>query len=140
GWVRRHGANTGLVGCLALVSLACTQCKNPERSMPSSTASTILSAFMRLEGGFSQAVAPGAGPVTLNAGAGATWWERDLPVTTALPPGTPVDGTRWTRDGKSLRVGLGTLDLAARAWHADAVLLAWSRQGPDGSTPGKAVA
>jgi hypothetical protein len=109
--------------------------------MSSASASAkILSAFTPLKDGFSQAIAPGGGPLTLNAGAGATWWERDVPVTAELPPGTPVDGTRWTRDGTSLRVGLGTLDLAARAWHADPALEVWNRPGPDGSSPVKSVA
>jgi hypothetical protein len=123
--------------CL-VAALACTHCKTSERSMPAPA--NILSAFTRLDGGFSQAIAPGNTPLTLNAGAGAAWWDDGVPVTVALPPQTPVDGTRWLVDGKSLRVGLGTLDLAARAWHVDPVLEAWSRSGPDGSMPVNAVA
>jgi len=126
---------------LAVASLACSRSKNPEQSMSSAAApAQILSAFTPLKGGFSQAIAPGGIPMTLGSGAGATWWERDVPVTAELPPGTPVDGTRWTPDGKLLRVGLGALDLAARAWHPDPALEVWSRPGPDGSIPIKAVA
>jgi hypothetical protein len=102
--------------------------------------SNILSAFKPLHGGFSQALAPGSQVVTLAGGAGATWWERDVPVTAELPPATPVDGTRWAPDGKSLRVGLGTLDLAARAWRPERTLESWNRPWPDGSLPVRAVA
>jgi hypothetical protein len=103
----------------------------------SSPTPKILSAFTPLHGGFSQAIAPGRQLVTL--GGAATWWESDVPVTVALP-NTPSDGARWTPDGKSLRVGLGTLDLAARAWRPEPALATWTRQGPDGVLPVKAVA
>ncbi len=68
----------------------------------------------------------------MNSGAGATWWERDRPVTAELPPNIPVDGARWTADGKSPRVGLGTIDLKARAWRADPGLASWGAPGPQG--------
>lgn len=97
----------------------------------------ILSAFTPLQGGFSQAIAPGKTLVTL--GGAATWWERDAPVTVALQD-VPSDGARWVVDGKSLRVGLGTLDLSARTWHLEPALAAWNRPGPDGALPVKAVA
>jgi len=108
-------------------------------SSPTSPPNTI-SAFTSLRGGFSQAIAPGGQLVTLSAGAGATWWERDAPVTAVLPPSTPVDGARWTPDGKSLRVGLGTLDLAARVWREEPALASWNRAGPGGVLPVREVA
>ncbi len=117
-----------------LVSVSCKQ-----EAMSSPTPKTF-SAFTPLHDGFSQAIAPGAQLVTLGAGAGATWWEHDAPVSATLPPNTPVDGTRWTPDGKSLRVGLGTLDLAARKWTADPALASWAALGPNGEVSLKAVA
>ncbi|MGE0546107.1 MAG: hypothetical protein AB7O24_00195 [Kofleriaceae bacterium] len=106
--------------------------------MPSSPPSKAFSAFAPLRDGFSQAIAPGGQLVTL--GGGATWWQDDAPVMVALPPNTPVDGAQWTADAAALRVGLGTLDLAARAWRADAVLASWNRPGPRGDSPVREVA
>lgn len=107
--------------------------------MPSATPpSKTFSAFTPLRDGFNQAIAPGNQIVTL--GAGATWWQDDAPVMVALPPNTPVDGAQWTADGASLRVGLGTLDLAARTWRAEPALEAWNRPGPRGEHPVRAVA
>lgn len=122
---------------LALPLLVCASCSNPEPPMSSPTPPKILAAFTPLQGGFSQAIAPGNTLVTL--GGAATWWERDVPVTVALP-NVPSDGARWVSDGKLLRVGLGTLDLAARAWRPEPALASWNRQGPDGVLPVKAVA
>lgn len=108
--------------------------------MPSATPASI-SSFRPLTGGFSQAIAPGgARIVTLQHGAGATWWETDRPVTAALPPGTPVDGARWSTDGQALHVGLGRLDLTARSWQLEASLERWNRSGPRGSSPVKGAA
>jgi hypothetical protein len=108
--------------------------------MPSATPPTI-STFRPLAGGFRQAIAPdGRRIVTLHRGAAATWWEGDTPVTAELPPGTPVDGARWTADGTSLHVGLGVLDLDARTWRADPTLATWGRPGPRGESPVKGVA
>ncbi len=102
-------------------------------------ASTVLGAFTPLRGGFSQAIAPGPQLVTLLMG-GATWWEGEVPVVAKLPAHVPVGGTRWTRDGKALRIGLGTLDLAARAWLPDPNLETWGRPGPGGYVPVRQVA
>jgi hypothetical protein len=99
-----------------------------------------LSDFTSLHGGFSQSIAGGDRLVTLNGGAGATWWNGDTPVTAVMPPNTAVDGTRWTSDGASLRVGLGTLDLGTGAWRAEPALEAWNRPGPRGELPVRGVA
>ncbi|MBA3394498.1 MAG: hypothetical protein H0T89_17770 [Deltaproteobacteria bacterium] len=116
---------------LAVSLFICTGCSKGEPPM-SSAAPKTLSAFTSLSGGFSQAIAPGGQLVTLNSGAGATWWEGDRPVTAELPPNIPVDGARWTADGKSLRVGLGTIDFKSRAWRADPALASWGAAGPQG--------
>jgi hypothetical protein len=108
--------------------------------MPSASPAPI-SSFSPLAGGFSQAIAPdGRRIVTLQHGAGATWWEADQPVTAELPPGTPVDGARWSAGGTSLHVGLGLLELDARTWRADSTLATWGRSGPGGDSPVKGVA
>jgi hypothetical protein len=101
----------------------------------SSTPPQALSKFTPLRDGFSEAIAPGDRIVTLSSGAGATWWDGDTPVTAELPPGTRVAGARWTPDGKALRVGLGTLDVGARAWHAEPTLASWNQPGPRGDLP-----
>lgn len=105
----------------------------------SSTPSQTLSAFTPLQGGFSEAIAPGPRLVTLSAG-GATWWEDDHAVTAELPPNTRVNGARWTPDGKALRVGLGTLDLATRTWRAESTLAAVDAPGPRGDRPVREIA
>ena len=81
--------------------------------------STILSAFTQLQGGDGQAIVPGGQLVTL--GGRATWWEDGKPVWLALPGDVNGHGARWRPDGKALRVGLGTLDLEARAWQPEPV-------------------
>lgn len=96
-----------------------------------------LSAFTPLRGGYTVAVPPGSRLVTL--GSGATWWEGDSPVTVELP-NIPVGGSRWTPDGRSLRVGLGAIDLAARVWRAEPALKSWNEPWPDGDRPVQAVA
>ena len=49
-----------------------------------------------------------------------------------------VEGSRWA--GNQLRVGLGTLDLAARTWREDPSLAAVNRPAPDGRVPVREVA
>ncbi len=93
---------------------------------------TTLSAFTSLKGGMNSAIAPGARLVTLSTDY-ATWWEHDEPVNVSLPRVTE-DGSRWV-DDHQLRVGLGTLDLVAKKWHADATLQHWNRRGPQGQSP-----
>lgn len=113
---------------------------NRESSMSSpAPTSPVLTAFTPLRGGFSQAIAPGGRLVTLLNGA-ATWWDGDAPVTATLPPQVPVAGARFTADGASLRVGLGTLDLAARTWRPEPALETWAQPGPDGFVPVRQVA
>ena len=105
------------------------------------TSSTqALSAFTPLRDGFSEAIAPGDRLVTLSSGAGATWWDKAAPVRATLPPATRVGGARWTVDGTSLRVGLGTLDLAARTWRPEPLLASWNEPGPGGDLPVREVA
>ena len=119
--------------------LVCASCGTPEPAIsPPPKPSTILSTFTPLKDGFSQAIAPGAPLVTL--GAGATWWDGDVPVTVALPQnGTPY-GSRWKPDGTSLCLGLGALDLAARTWRPEPGLQAFNRPGPDRGYPVRQVA
>lgn len=94
--------------------LACASCSNPEPAMSApSPPPPTLSAFTRLQDGRRDAIAPGEPLVTL--GSQAVWWEHDAPVTVAIPTDRTY-GTRWLVPGKTLRVGLGTLDLAARRW------------------------
>jgi len=93
----------------------------------------ILSSFTPLAGGLREAIAPGPRLVTLGATA-ATWWEAGAPVTAELPRQVSVDGAAWTPAG-GLRVGLGTLDLAARRWTPDPALAAWNPPGPPGAEP-----
>lgn len=83
------------------------------------TTTTTLSAFTSLKGGMNSAIAPGARLVALSTD-NATWWEQDEPVNVSLPRVTE-DGARWV-DDHQLRVGLGTLDLVAKQWHAEATL------------------
>lgn len=122
--------------CLAAPFLAAASCSNREPAMSASTATaTVFSAFTARSGGFSEAIAPGSPLVTLGRGAGATWWESDAEVTAALPPGTPVDGARWNADGRALYLGLGVLEVGARAWRALPALAAWNQAGPRGELP-----
>lgn len=97
-----------------------------------------LSPFEALEGGYSQAIAPGEPLVTLGA-AGATWWDGKAPVTASLP-NVPVDGARWAPGGRTLHVGLGVLDLDQRAWTALPDLQRWGAAGPRGEAPAREVA
>jgi hypothetical protein len=126
--------------CALVVALAACACNNRDSPMASPN-TPIVSAFTAWKDGFSQAIAPGPGPhvVTLLGGGAATWWEHDAPVTAQFPNGVPVDGTRWTADGK-LRVGLGTLDLAARAWTKEPALAVWNQPRPDTIAPVTRVA
>lgn len=120
-----------------LIAVCC--CSNREPSMSTPPPQPILGSFSPLQGGYNQAIAPGPRLVTLLMG-GAAWWDGDAAVTATLPPHVPVDGTRWTADGTSLRVGLGTLDLAARAWRPEPALEAFGRPGPAGDSPVRQVA
>lgn len=125
---------------LAQLAIAAACCSNREPSMsPPPPSQTILGSFTPLRGGYNQAIAPGGQIVTLLMG-GAAWWEGDVAVTASIPPHVPVGGTRWTADGKSLRVGLGTLDLAARAWRPEPALQRYGQAGPDGASPVRQVA
>lgn len=99
----------------------------------------ILGSFTPLRSGYNQAIAPGERLVTLAMG-GAAWWDGDVAVEVSLPPHVPIDGTRWTPDGKSLRVGLGTLDLAARTWRPEPALARFGEVGPGGESPVRQVA
>ena len=101
--------------------------------MSTTTPTPVLSSFTPLDGGFREAIAPGPRLVTLSATA-ATWWEGRAPITAELPRQVSVDGAAWTPAG-ALRVGLGTLDLAARRWTPDPVLVAWNQPGPPGAEP-----
>lgn len=121
-----------------VIGASCCSNREPSMSSPAPTP-TVLTAFTPLRGGFSQAIAPGGQLVTLLMG-GATWWDGDAPVMARLPPHVPVHGTRWSSDGKTLRVGLGTLDLAARAWSPEPALETWGRPGPGGHVPVRQVA
>jgi hypothetical protein len=85
-----------------------------------------ISAFTPLQGGSVMAIAPGPRILALNARL-ATFWDHDSPVEVALPA-LPVDGSRWMPDRDRLRVGLGTLDLAARAWSPEPVLQIWNQR------------
>jgi hypothetical protein len=113
----------------ALAALfACASCSNSESAM--SAPAKTLSPFTPLEGGFNQAIAHGEPLVTLG-GNGATWWDGKTPVTVELPGVDPY-GSRWKPGGKQLRVGLGTLDLAKRAWVADPAFASLDHVGPTG--------
>ena len=134
------GAPTMLaVRHLAVLVAISAGCHKESPMSPPPAAAPPFTVFTPLRGGQSQAIAPGPPLVTLLASA-ATWWEHDAPVTAELPPNTPVAGTRWAADGKGLRVGLGTLDLATRQWHAAPTLAALGQSGPGGDTPVKRVA
>ncbi|MCE9574108.1 MAG: hypothetical protein K8W52_13260 [Deltaproteobacteria bacterium] len=131
---------------LFFVALTCAsyaRCSSPESPMPtrappvsSPTPSppTAFSAFTTLTGGSVMAFPPGDRLVALHARS-ATWWEGDAAVT-ALLPGLAVDGARWSADGR-LWVGLGALDLAARAWTPAPALQIWNqRQKPVSAAAG----
>jgi hypothetical protein len=92
--------------------------------MPPTPTSSALSAFTSLKGGSAEAIAPGDRIVALYAKS-ATWWDHDAPVTAELP-GIPVEGSRWTADGK-LHVGLGTLDLTTHTWQPESKLQIWDQ-------------
>lgn len=119
--------------------LAAPGCSTRESKMTTSTTTKPLSDFTALRGGFSEAIAPGRTLVTLSRGAGATWWEAGEPVTAALPPGTPVEGARFSSN-TVLQLGLGALDLTQRAWRPAAALARWSQAGPRGERPVREVA
>lgn len=106
--------------------------------MTTSSTTKTLSGFTALRGGFSEAIAPGRRLVTLGRGAGATWWEGEEPVTAALPPGTPVEGARFSSE-TVLHLGLGALDLTQRGWHPAAQLVKWNAAGPRGERPVREV-
>ena len=57
----------------------------------------------------------------MTLGARATWWDGDTPVAIAIGVEGSTQGARWQADGK-LAVGLGTLDLKARAWTGELAL------------------
>lgn len=73
---------------------------------------------------------------------GATWWTGDAPTTLGFENAGPVNGSVWIDGGKRLRVGLGTIDLAAKSFTIepalqpfvkDAARLAGIAWFPDGS-------
>ena len=130
------GARSALVALLALASCS-KEAEPPSRAsptpnpsapgptpMPPTPTSSALSAFTSLKGGTAEAIAPGDRIVALYTRS-ATWWDHDAPITAELP-GIPVEGSRWTSDGK-LHVGLGTLDLASRTWQPEAKLQIWNQ-------------
>ncbi len=107
--------------------------------MKTSSTTKTLSDFTALRGGFSEAIAPGRKLVTLSRGAGATWWEGEDPVTVPLPPGTPVEGARFSSEFV-LQLGLGALNLAQQAWQPAAALAQWNAAGSRGERPVREVA
>jgi hypothetical protein len=126
---------------LVVAVFACSSCSNPEPAMsaPTPPQSPILSPFTPLREGFSQVIVPGARPLTLG-GNGATWWDNGAPITATLPADIDGYGARWSADGKALYVGLGSLDLATRSWHAEAALQPLNQMGPDRRYPVQRVA
>ncbi len=100
---------------------ACVGCKNSE-SIPSTPAppkpavspAPILSPFTDLADGGGTAITPGAPLMTFDGR--AIWWEHGKPVTVVLPEDIDPKGSRWLDAGKTLRIGLGTLDLGTRTW------------------------
>lgn len=123
--------------CAHLV--AAPACSTRESKMTTSATTKPLSDFTALRGGFSEAIAPGRRLVTLSRGAGATWWEGGEPVTATLPPGTPVEGARFSSEAV-LQLGLGALDLTQRAWRPLPALAQWNPAGPRGERPVREVA
>jgi len=131
----------------ALVTLLlCAGCGNSESAMSTPTPpkgtptapAPVLSAFSPLTGGFSQVIAPGEPLLTL--GTAATWWENGTPVTAAVSPDGSPRGARWIPGKQALRVGLGTLDLAARAWQPEPGLARFNQPGPRHEVPVKRTA
>lgn len=85
---------------------------------------SVLGAFTPLAGGGGAALAagPASAPVmSLNAGH-ATWWSGGAATTVSWNDAGPVHGSVWIDGGKRLRVGLGTLDLAAKSFAIEPAL------------------
>jgi hypothetical protein len=115
------------LSCLVAVALAScnTESPMPNRTPPPSpgVSPPTISAFTTIKGSVGPSIGPGERLIALHPQL-VTWWEHEMAVEAVLP-NIPVDGARWLSDGKRLRVGLGTLDLAARKWLPEAGLQHW---------------
>nr|MBA3460899.1 hypothetical protein [Deltaproteobacteria bacterium] len=97
--------------------------KTPQPTTPT-TKPAPLGPFRTLKGGGGGALAGGAAsaPVLSLHFTGATWWTGDTPTTIGFDNVGFVGGSVWVDDGKRLRVGLGTIDLASKAFAIEAAL------------------
>jgi hypothetical protein len=78
-----------------------------------------LSTFTQLTGGAAQFIPSGTRLVALGGGLATAWDASNKPIEIPLPSNVDPYGARWTADGAQLHVGLGVVDLAARAWRAE---------------------
>ena len=97
--------------------------KTPQPTTPT-TKPAPLGPFRTLKGGGGGALAGGAAsaPVLSLHLTGATWWTGDTATTISFDNVGFVGGSVWVDDGKRLRVGLGTIDLASKAFTIEAAL------------------
>lgn len=66
-----------------------------------------------LEGADGEAIAAAGSRIATFGSHQATWWIDETPHTVDLP-GIPVRGARWSKDGATLLVGTGVIDIAAK--------------------------
>ena len=98
----------------------------PQQPQPpmSTTTPAALGPFTTLKGGGGGALAAGASssPVMSLHVTGATWWTGDAATTISFPNAGPVHNSVWIDGGKRLRVGLGTIDVAAKSFAIEPAL------------------
>jgi len=115
------------------LAIALAGCKTTEPAMSSpSPPSKPLSSFKQLRGGAAQAIAAGE-PLAVLGGSLVTWWDGDSPVEVPLPSHVDPYGARWAADRKSLRVGLGAVDVATKVYRDEPALQPLNAIGPGGA-------
>jgi hypothetical protein len=112
------------------LAIALAGCKPTEPAMSSpSPPPKPLSSFKQLSGGAAQAIAAGE-PLAVLGGSLVTWWDGDSPVEVPLPSHVDPYGARWAADRKSLRVGLGAVDVATKVYRDEPALQPLNAIGP----------
>jgi hypothetical protein len=114
------------------IAIAC--CKPTEPAMSSPNPPPKPLSFKQLRGGAAQAIAAGE-PLAVLGGSLVTWWNGDSPVEVALPPHVDPYGARWAADRTSLRVGLGAVDVATKAYRDEPALQKLNPVSPGGAFP-----
>lgn len=103
--------------------------KTPAPTSPNG-GNSPLGAFTTLRGGGATGFVAGSAtnPIISLQSTSATWWTADAPTSISFENSGPVDGSVWIDGGKRLRVGLGTLDLAAKSFSIEPALQSFIRE------------